>query len=181
MVDYNVGRGQRVEETKGLLRKLYELHGGDRGVGWKYFDVCAGEVEVREGVDVGEEDEEDVYQRLVEEAMPERKKERLTKNVTENTKGGAEVFIPKKRKAKKIRYPKNFNPGNPGQEPDPERWLPKWQRSRFKKYYKKKGLYTKGAQGDAQINTDVSLGITSSTAHKDVAQEKQKPKKRAKR
>jgi len=40
-------------------------------------------------------------------------------------KGGAEVFIPKKRKNKKIQYPKNFDPKNPGTLPDPERWLPK--------------------------------------------------------
>ena len=41
-------------------------------------------------------------------------------------KGGAEVFIPKKRKNKKLKYPKNFDPKNPGMLPDPERWLPKW-------------------------------------------------------
>ncbi len=96
--------------------------------------------------------------------MPERKKERKTKNVVQETKGGAEIFIPKKRK-RQIKYPKNFDPKNPGPEPDYERWLPKWQRSRYKKYAKKKGLYLKGAQGDAQIDTDVTQGITQSTAH----------------
>ena len=111
--------------------------------------------------------------------MPERKKEKKTKNVTEETKGGAEIFIPKKRKAK-TKYPKGFDPKNPGPEPDPERWLPKFQRSRFRKFYKKKGLYTKGAQGDAQIDTNVAMGIGLSTANKDVAQEKQKHKKRGK-
>ena len=43
----------------------------------------------------------------------------------EKTEGGAEVFIPKKRN-RKIKYPKGFDPVNPGPEPDPERWLPKW-------------------------------------------------------
>ena len=52
--------------------------------------------------------------------------------------------MPKKKK-RKTRYPKGFDPKNPGSEPDPERWLPKWQRSRYKKYAKKKGLYLKGA------------------------------------
>lgn len=52
--------------------------------------------------------------------------------------------MPKKKK-RKTRYPKGFDPKNPGPEPDPERWLPKWQRSRYKKYAKKKGLYLKGA------------------------------------
>ena len=70
--------------------------------------------------------------------------------------GGAEFFIPKKRKNKKIRYPKDFDPKMPGLPPDPERWLPKWQRAKFKKMAKKKGIYIKGAQGDAQIDTDVT-------------------------
>jgi len=42
----------------------------------------------------------------------------------------------KKKKKKKTRLPKNYNPAVP---PDPERWLPKWQRSYFKKKQKKKG------------------------------------------
>ena len=90
----------------------------------------------------------------------------------EETKEGAEVFIPKKRKRKAI-FPKGFDPVNPGPEPDPERWLPKYMRSRFKKYARKKGLYLKGAQGDAQINTDVmAMGKDVSTAHREVEEEK---------
>lgn len=111
--------------------------------------------------------------------MPEKKKDKKTKDVVTETKGGAEIFIPKKRK-KQIRYPKGFDPKNPGSEPDPERWLPKWQRSRFKKYAKKKGIYLKGAQGDAQIDTDVTGGIMQSTAAQEVVQEKQKHKRRKK-
>lgn len=34
---------------------------------------------------------------------------------------------------------------------------------------KKKGLYIKGAQGDAQIDTDVTGGGNKSTSHQDVA------------
>lgn len=100
--------------------------------------------------------EEDCVQLLIDQAMPEKTKERKTNNVTtEEMKGGAAVFIPKKRN-RKIQYPKDFDPANPGPLPDPERWLPKWQRSRFKKLAKKKGIYLKGAQGDAQISTDVT-------------------------
>ena len=33
---------------------------------------------------------------------------------------------------RKIRYPKGFDPENPGPPPDPERWLPKRERSEFK-------------------------------------------------
>jgi len=29
--------------------------------------------------------------------------------------------------------------------PDPERWLPKWQQARYKKFAKKRGIYLKGA------------------------------------
>lgn len=34
---------------------------------------------------------------------------------------------------RKPRYPKGFDPNNPGPKPDPERWMPKWQRSGQKK------------------------------------------------
>ena len=70
--------------------------------------------------------EEDCVQRLIDSAMPEKTKERKTGDITaEDLKGGAAVFIPKKRN-RKIKYPKNFDPANPGPMPDPERWLPKW-------------------------------------------------------
>lgn len=46
--------------------------------------------------------------------------------------GGAADRQKKKRK-RKPKLPKGFDPENPGPAPDPERWLPKWQRSDFKK------------------------------------------------
>ena len=110
--------------------------------------------------------------------MPEKVKEHKTTNVMEKTTGGAEIFIPKKRN-KKVRYPKSYDPHNPGLMPDPERWLPKWQRSRFKKMAKKKGIYIKGAQGDAQIDTDVTSGnLAKSTAHQEAATGGNKRRKR---
>eukprot|EP01111_Echinosteliopsis_oligospora_P011898 TRINITY_DN4023_c0_g2_i2.p1 TRINITY_DN4023_c0_g2~~TRINITY_DN4023_c0_g2_i2.p1 ORF type:complete len:623 (+),score=218.60 TRINITY_DN4023_c0_g2_i2:105-1973(+) len=51
----------------------------------------------------------------------------------------------KKKKKKKIRLPKNYDPKV---KPDPERWLPKWQRSYFKKKQKKNQI-GKGSQGMA--------------------------------
>jgi hypothetical protein len=39
----------------------------------------------------------------------------------------------RKRRKHRKRLPKNFDPENPGPMPDPERWLPKWQRSDYKK------------------------------------------------
>ena len=38
----------------------------------------------------------------------------------------------KKKNNKKPRYPKGFDPENPGPKPNPERWLPKYERKEFK-------------------------------------------------
>ena len=48
----------------------------------------------------------------------------------------------KKKRKRKIRYPKNFDPKRPGPLPDPERWLPKMQK---KKYRAKNKLAHQGA------------------------------------
>jgi hypothetical protein len=76
--------------------------------------------------DIGDEDEDDLIQKLVEDGMPEKRKERKTKDVVQQTKGGAEIFMPTRKRKRQIKYPKNFDPKNPGPEPDAERWLPKW-------------------------------------------------------
>ena len=39
----------------------------------------------------------------------------------------------KRRRKRKPRLPKDFDAENPGPMPDPERWLPKWQRAGFKR------------------------------------------------
>jgi len=48
---------------------------------------------------------------------------------------GEEKKKPKRKstKKRKPRYPKGFDPANPGPMPDAERWLPKYERSYFKK------------------------------------------------
>ena len=67
-----------------------------------------------------------MVQQLIEEGMPERKKDKKSKDVEmEALGGGAQIYIPKKRKHK-IRYPKDYDPDKPSEKPDPERWLPKW-------------------------------------------------------
>ena len=102
--------------------------------------------EEKEGARAGETD---VIQRLIEEAMPEFRKVKKTTDVdVQNVDGGACVYIPMKRK-RKTKLPASYDPENPGPVPDPERWLPKWQQSRYKKYAKKRGIYLKGAQGDS--------------------------------
>ena len=57
-------------------------------------------------------------------------------------KGGEKQEKKKKKRKKKIRYPKNFDPKRPGPMPDPERWLPKMQK---KKYRAKNKLAHQGA------------------------------------
>lgn len=74
-----------------------------------------------------------------------KKREKKLADKMEETKRGGKIFIPKAKTKKKIKYPKNFDPENPGPMPDPERWLPKWQRSKGKKK-----LRLKGPQGDVQ-------------------------------
>lgn len=56
----------------------------------------------------------------------------------------------KVKKKKKIRYPKNYDPKNPGPMPDPERWLPKLQK---KKYRAKSKLAYQGANADNKTTT----------------------------
>ena len=51
--------------------------------------------------------------------------------------GSEDKKVERKRK-RKPRYPKGFDPENPGPPPDPERWLPKWQRAENKKLRKKR-------------------------------------------
>jgi len=102
------------------------------------------------------EDDQETISRLILEAMPEHRKVKKTTDVdVQNIDGGAQIYIPMKRK-RRPKLPKNFDPENPGQMPDPERWLPKWQQARYKKMAKKRGIYLKGAQGDSQVDTDVT-------------------------
>lgn len=73
-----------------------------------------------------DQNQEEYIQKLLDEGMPEKRKvKKSTDAEMEQTEGGAEIFIPKKRN-RKIKYPKGFDPKNPGQDPDAERWLPKW-------------------------------------------------------
>ena len=58
----------------------------------------------------------------------------------------------KKKKKRKIRYPKNFDPKNPGLPPDPERWLPKLQRKKYRNLAKNKMAY-QGATADNKTTT----------------------------
>lgn len=78
----------------------------------------------------------------------------------EEAAGGTGRRQKKRNRNRKPRYPKGFDPENPGPPPDPERWLPKYERAEFKKRRKGKGKnqpVSKGAQGmgavDASLDT----------------------------
>lgn len=54
----------------------------------------------------------------------------------------------KRRRKRRPRYPKGFDPANPGPLPDPERWLPLRERSTYRPKRKdRRGLQLRGAQG----------------------------------
>ena len=132
-------------------------------------------------IDELEEKEHEQVQQIIEEGMPEKKKEKKTRNVIEKKAGGAEVFLPTKKRHRKAKYPKSYKIGEVNPEPDPERWLPKWQRSKFKKMAKKRGIILKGAQGDALVDTDVTnFNKETSTVHKEVTESKSKKKRKNK-
>ncbi|KAF5177383.1 Signal recognition particle subunit srp72 [Thalictrum thalictroides] len=78
--------------------------------------------------------------------------------------GKAKTKTKKKRK-RKPRYPKGFDPANPGPPPDPERWLPKRERSTYRPKRKdKRAAQVRGSQGAvAKDKQEVSATITSST------------------
>ncbi len=75
----------------------------------------------------------------------------------------------RKRGKKRKRYPKGYDPSLPGgglPPPDPERWLPKWQRSDAKKKKLKSAARDKGAvkgsQGAGKV--DESLDVSKAKA-----------------
>lgn len=60
------------------------------------------------------------------------------------------IFVPAFRIAHVVRLPKNYNPNV---APDPERWLPKWQRTGYaSKRKRKQSGVGKGTQGSANIS-----------------------------
>lgn len=76
------------------------------------------------------------------------------------------------KKKRKPRYPKGFDPKNPGPLPDAERWLPLYERSKFKKLKGKKAG-GRGAQGEVGGKETVNTFKSgSSTANQEVSTKK---------
>ncbi|GHP11323.1 hypothetical protein PPROV_001005100 [Pycnococcus provasolii] len=78
--------------------------------------------------------------------------------------GTAEAVAQRKKRKRKIRLPKNYQPGDP--PPDPERWIPKWERAAFKKQRKRrekemeKSGAVRGAQGKGAVDASLDASAT---------------------
>lgn len=85
----------------------------------------------------------------------------------------------KKKRKRKIIWPKGFDPANPGPPPDPERWLPKRERSSFKPKRKDKrsGAHLRGAQGAMEDSTKGGKVNKGASAASTIAREKLGPPK----
>ncbi|XWS69170.1 hypothetical protein CRYUN_Cryun04dG0156500 [Craigia yunnanensis] len=72
----------------------------------------------------------------------------------------------KKKRKRKPRYPKGFDPANPGPPPDPERWLPKRERSSFRPKRKdKRAAQVRGSQGAVvREKSEGSASVTNSNS-----------------
>eukprot|EP00331_Platyophrya_macrostoma_P029399 CAMPEP_0176442626 /NCGR_PEP_ID=MMETSP0127-20121128/21932_1 /TAXON_ID=938130 /ORGANISM="Platyophrya macrostoma, Strain WH" /LENGTH=655 /DNA_ID=CAMNT_0017827685 /DNA_START=23 /DNA_END=1993 /DNA_ORIENTATION=- len=86
-----------------------------------------------------------------------------------------------KKRKRRPRYPKNFDPANPGPMPDPERWLPKFEKTKNKKLLKKKGLLRGPQGGAAGKETTSNFKSGPSTANQEVSTSKSQAKKKKKK
>ncbi len=62
----------------------------------------------------------------------------------------------KGKRVKKIRWPKNFDPRNPGATPDPERWVHKLERIKGKKKGDAKGSSARQGSSNVDLTTTKS-------------------------
>ncbi|RWW30976.1 hypothetical protein BHE74_00013715 [Ensete ventricosum] len=69
-----------------------------------------------------------------------------------------------KKRKRKPRYPKGFDPANPGPPPDPERWLPKRERSSYRPKRKDKRSQIRGSQGAVVREKHDSVAPATSTS-----------------
>ncbi|KAI4343361.1 hypothetical protein L6164_010719 [Bauhinia variegata] len=85
--------------------------------------------------------------------------------VTETYEEGKNKTKAKKKRKRRPRYPKGFDPANPGPSPDPERWLPRRERSSYRPKRKdKRAAQVRGSQG-AVVREKHDPGATSNKAN----------------
>ncbi|RXH72231.1 hypothetical protein DVH24_033769 [Malus domestica] len=71
----------------------------------------------------------------------------------------------KRKRKRKPKYPKGFDPANPGPPPDPERWLPKRERSSYRPKRKdKRAAQVRGSQGSVARDKH-ETGAASNTSN----------------
>ena len=99
---------------------------------------------------------------------------------------------PKRKRKRKPRYPKGFDPANPGPPPDPERWLPKRERSSYRPKRKdKRAAQVRGSQGavarekheagSTSTSSSTSNSKSSQAATSKVSAEQSKPSSKSSR
>nr|XP_043638845.1 signal recognition particle subunit SRP72-like [Erigeron canadensis] len=87
----------------------------------------------------------------------------------------------KRKRKRKPRYPKGFDPANPGPAPDPERWLPRRERSSFRPKRKDKRVaQIRGSQGAVSKETANSGNTKSSQSSNAKASSSSAPAAQAK-
>ena len=77
----------------------------------------------------------DIIRRQIDETEIDLSNENINNLLNElfvKFKKGDKQEKEKKKRKRKIRYPKNYDPKHPGPMPDPERWLPKMQKKKYK-------------------------------------------------
>lgn len=153
---FKLGHGQE-EEAARLYEELFTNQGGgDEALAGLVKTVARtdpGKAEAYEkrlrpllglkGIDVESLEKTSGAKQVDGTAVPGR-----TKAVEEAAGGGAVKDRSRKKKRKrKPRYPKGFDPANPGPPPDPERWLPRRERSTYRPKRKDKRHQVRGSQG----------------------------------
>lgn len=88
----------------------------------------------------------------------------------------------KKKRKRKPKYPKGFDPANPGPPPDPERWLPKRERSSYRPKRKdKRAAQIRGSQGAVtkeaanSVNSKSNQAANSKATSQNASTEQAKP------
>ncbi|KAL4193620.1 hypothetical protein AMTRI_Chr06g177680 [Amborella trichopoda] len=78
----------------------------------------------------------------------------------------AKARAKRRKRKRKPRYPKGFDPANPGPMPDPERWLPKRERSSYRPKRKdKRAAQVRGSQGSVVREGPAKGGGSQSGSH----------------
>ncbi|KAL2485997.1 SRP72 RNA-binding domain [Abeliophyllum distichum] len=108
-----------------------------------------------------------------------------TASITEAFEAKSKEKAKKKRK-RKPKYPKGFDPANPGPPPDPERWLPKRERSSYRPKRKdKRAAQVRGSQGavvkEASTSVNPKSNQTTKGSSHNVSAEQLKPSSKSRK